>query len=131
MTATTSQALLKPSFEGDFLLPEDFPLEAGGVLHGAQLRYALYGEVNPARDNVVFVCHALSGSAQVAQWWPAIFSSEGLIDPERDAVLGINILGSCYGSTGPASIDPDTGQRYGCRFPLVGMRHRPIAGLVS
>jgi len=122
MTATTSQTLLTPTLEGDFLLPDEFPLEAGGALYGAQLHYALYGEVNAARDNVVFVCHALSGSAQVAQWWPAIFSSQGLIDPERDAVLGINILGSCYGSTGPASIDPMTGQRYGRRFPLVGIR---------
>jgi homoserine O-acetyltransferase/O-succinyltransferase len=122
MTAATSQALLKSSVEGDFPLPVEFPLEAGGVLRGARLYYALYGEVNAARDNVVFVCHALSGSAQVAEWWPAIFSSEGLIDPQRDAVLGINILGSCYGSTGPASIDPATGRRYGSGFPLVGIR---------
>src|SRR5271170_4743908 len=122
MTAATSHALLEPSFEGDFLLPEEFPLDAGGVLRDARLHYALYGEVNAARDNVVFVCQALSGSAQVAQWWPAIFSSGGLVDAQRDAVLGINILGSCYGSTGPSSIDPATGQRYGSKFPLVGIR---------
>jgi len=122
MTAAIAQALLKPTFEGDFSLPEEFPLEAGGVLRNAVLHYALYGEINAAGDNVVFACQALSGSAQVAEWWPAIFSSEGLIDPERDAVLGINILGSCYGSTGPPSIDLATGERYGRSFPLVGIR---------
>lgn len=107
--------------ESDFALPAEFPLEAGGVLRGASLRYALYGEINPARSNVILVCHALSGSAQVAEWWPAIFSFPGLIDPELDAVLGINILGSCYGSTGPGAIDPTTGKRYGARFPMVGI----------
>jgi homoserine O-acetyltransferase/O-succinyltransferase len=112
----------KPSFEGDFALPVEFPLEAGGVLRGAQLRYAIYGKINPSRDNVVLACHALSGSAQVAEWWPAIFSAEGLIDPEKDAVLGINILGSCYGSTGPSSINPDTDEPYGANFPLVCVR---------
>jgi homoserine O-acetyltransferase len=109
----------RPAFEGEFALPGEFPLEAGGVLRGAHLRYAIYGEINPPKDNVVFVCHALSGSALVDQWWPAIFSADGLIDPETDAVLGINILGSCYGSTGPSSIDPATGRPYGRDFPLV------------
>lgn len=116
--------------QGDFALPAEFPLEAGGVLRGATLRYAIYGEINAARDNVVFVCHALSGSAEVAEWWPAVFgisrglsgASRGVVDPERDVVLGINILGSCYGSTGPSSINPETGRRYGREFPLVGIR---------
>jgi homoserine O-acetyltransferase len=119
---TTIASVPSISLQGDFALPAEFPLEAGGMLRGATLRYALYGKVNAARDNVVFVCHALSGSAEVAEWWPAIFSSHGLVEPERDAVLGINILGSCYGSTGPSSIDPSTGRRYGSSFPLVGIR---------
>jgi len=110
---------LVPSIEADFALPSEFPLEAGGVLHGAVLRYSLYGEIDPKRDNVVLVCHALSGSARVHEWWPAIFSAPGLVDPEKEAVLGINILGSCYGSTGPSSINPATGNPYGANFPLV------------
>jgi homoserine O-acetyltransferase len=110
------------SLRGDFALPAEFPLEGGGVLQSASLRYAVYGEINAARDNVIFVCHALSGSAEVADWWPAIFSAHGLVDPRRDAVIGINILGSCYGSTGPASINPATGQCYGRSFPLVQIR---------
>ncbi len=111
-----------PTFEGDFLLPEEFPLEAGGVMRGARLHYALYGDIVPAKDNLVLVCHALSGSAQVAQWWPAVWAMPGLIDAERDAVLGVNVLGSCYGSTGPSSINPATGRRYGADFPLVTVR---------
>jgi homoserine O-acetyltransferase len=118
----TFKSAPKPSLEGDFALPGEFPLEAGGILRGAQLHYAVYGKINAARDNVVLACHALSGSAQVAEWWPAIFSAAGLIDPENDAVLGVNILGSCYGSTGPASTDPDTDAPYGANFPLVCVR---------
>jgi homoserine O-acetyltransferase len=125
MTPAALQATLKPrkpAFERDFALPSDFPLEAGGVLRGAQIHYAVYGNINASRDNVVLVCHALSGSAQVAEWWPAIFSAEGLVDGEKDAILGINILGSCYGSTGPTSIAPDTDAPYGASFPLVCVR---------
>jgi homoserine O-acetyltransferase len=120
--AAAIQPAPKPSFEGDFALPREFPLEAGGVLRDATLRYALYGEINEARDNVVLVCHALSGSAQVGEWWPAIFARDSFIDAQNEAVLCINFLGSCYGSTGPASIDPATGKPYGLRFPLVGIR---------
>ncbi len=115
-------APLKPAQEDDFALPAQFPLDAGGVLHSALLRFALYGKLNATRSNVVLVCHALSGSAQVAEWWPAIFKQSGaagIIDLDHQAVLGINILGSCYGSTGPASIDPATREAYGSTFPLI------------
>jgi homoserine O-acetyltransferase len=122
MTSASPSPAPKPTFEGDFALPGEFPLDAGGMLRGARLHYAVYGNINAARDNVVLACHALSGSAQVAEWWPAIFSAAGLIDPAKDAVLGINILGSCYGSTGPTSIDPETGEPYGESFPLVCVR---------
>jgi homoserine O-acetyltransferase len=111
-----------PTQQGDFLLPAVFPLETGGALHHARLHYVLYGQLNPAKDNLVLVCHALSGSAAVAEWWPAIWNMPSLIDPEHDAILGINILGSCYGSTGPADIDPATGRPYGPNFPLVTIR---------
>ena len=121
MSASTIQTAIRPTVEGDFALPAEFPLDGGGALAGARLHYAIYGEINAAGDNAVLVCHALSGSAQVAEWWPAIFHSPGIIDPTRDAVIGINILGSCYGSTGPTSIDPSTGRRYGNSFPLVSI----------
>lgn len=119
MSATAIPAPIEPALEGDFLLPETFALDAGGVLRHARLRYAVYGQLNEARDNAVLVCHALSGSARVGDWWPAIFQSDGIIRPGADAVIGINVLGSCYGSTGPASVDPETGRAYGAGFPLV------------
>ena len=58
-------------------------------------------------------------SARVGDWWPAIFATDAVIHPANDAVIGINILGSCYGSTGPSSINPETGNPYGAHFPLV------------
>jgi homoserine O-acetyltransferase len=87
----------------------------------------MYGQPNAAADNVIFVAHALSGSARVADWWPRLFSQEGLLDTDHNCVIGINLLGSCYGSTGPASIDPasinpGTGDPYGPHFPLVSIR---------
>jgi homoserine O-acetyltransferase len=119
VTQAAAAATPKPTFEGDFALPAEFPLDAGGLLRNATLRYAIYGEINAACDNVILVCHALSGSAQVADWWPAIFAPGALVDLDHDAVVGINILGSCYGSTGPGSTNPATGQPYRNSFPLV------------
>ena len=119
MSTSPSAALVAPSFEGDFSPGEAFSLEAGGVLESPTLRSAIYGEPNAATDNVIFVAHALSGSARVADWWPRLFSEGGLFQAGANCVIGINIPGSCYGSTGPASIDPLTGRPYGPNFPLV------------
>lgn len=117
MTLTSS---LRPAL-GDFSFPaeEGFALESGGRLCPATVHYAVYGEPNKARDNVVLVCHALSGSAEVADWWPELVSEGGLLGIDRYCVVGINILGSCYGSTGPQSIHSQTGKPYGSDFPLV------------
>ena len=112
---------ISPSFEGDFSPGEAFSLEAGGVLQSPTLHYAMYGEPNAAADNVIFVAHALSGSARVADWWPRLFSEGGLLQVTGACVLGINLLGSCYGSTGPAALDPATGFPYGPHFPRVGV----------
>jgi homoserine O-acetyltransferase len=111
-----------PAFEGDFVLNEVISLESGEILVNPTLHYAVYGKLNPARDNAVLVCHALSGSALVGAWWPQLFLPGGMLDLERDCVIGINIFGSCYGSTGPGSIDPATGQPYGPTFPLINIR---------
>jgi homoserine O-acetyltransferase len=113
---------LQPTREGDVILAQDAPfrLEAGGALQPVSIRYAIYGELNEPRDNAVLVCHALSGSARVADWWPEMFGS--VFDLSHDCVIGTNILGSCYGSTGPASINPATGEPYGPDFPVVTIR---------
>lgn len=111
-----------PSFEGDFQFTEDLLLDSGRVLRRPLLHYATYGKLNRAGDNAVLVPHALSGSALVTTWWPQLFGSDGLLDLDRDFIIGINFFGSCYGSTGPASIDPDTGKLYGAEFPLISIR---------
>jgi len=128
---------LQPTREGDVILAPDEPfrLEAGGALHPVSIRYAVYGELNERRDNAVLICHALSGSARAANWWPEMFSTPSrpktardggpggsVFDLSRDCVICTNILRSCYGSTGPTSINPATGQPYGPDFPLVTVR---------
>jgi len=124
---------LQPTREGDvtFACDAPFQLEAGGALQPVAIRYAVYGELNTARDNAVQVCHALSGSARVADWWPEMFAApstanggphNAVFDLSRDCVICANILGSCYGSTGPASTNPATGRPYGPDFPVVHVR---------
>jgi homoserine O-acetyltransferase len=113
-------AFIEPSFEGDCSFGLDEPLRvSGGELCPLTLRYALYGELNERRDNAVLVCHALSGSARVADWWPELFGAGRPFDTERFCVVGSNVIGSCYGSTGPRSTDPKTGEPYGADFPVV------------
>jgi homoserine O-acetyltransferase len=97
-------------------------LDCGCALVRPTLHYAVYGRLNAKRDNAVLVCHALSGSAQVGAWWPELFAPGALLSLQRDCVVCVNLLGSCYGSTGPSSVDPETGQVYGSRFPLVSIR---------
>jgi homoserine O-acetyltransferase len=122
MTEEDPIPIPEPSFEGDFALAEVLALESGELLDHPTLHYAVYGQLNADRSNAVLVCHALSGSARVGDWWPQLFLPGGLLDLERDCVIGINIFGSCYGSTGPGSIDPATGKPYGPTFPLIGIR---------
>ena len=113
---------LAPTYEGDFVLPGPLTLESGRTLATPTLHYAVYGRLNAARDNAVLVCHALSGSALVGEWWPEIFAPGAVLSLEQDFVICINMLGSCYGSTGPASVNPETGLVYGPDFPLVSVR---------
>ncbi|MGC9222622.1 MAG: homoserine O-acetyltransferase MetX [Terracidiphilus sp.] len=113
---------VEPTYEGDFVLDGSLPLDCGHALVCPTLHYAVYGRLNAARDNAVLVCHALSGSALVGSWWPEIFAPGAVLSLERDFVICVNMLGSCYGSTGPASVNPATGLSYGPDFPLVGVR---------
>lgn len=104
-------------------------LKSGAVLEGYDLVYETYGTLNPGKSNAVLVCHALSGSHHVAGHYPAAEKSQGWwdnmvgpgkpIDTNRFFVLGVNNLGGCDGSTGPASIDPRTGKPHGASFPVV------------
>jgi homoserine O-acetyltransferase len=114
---------LEPDHEGDltFAPDEPFALDGGGSLCGLTQHYAWYGTLNPARDNVVLVCHALSGSARIGDWWPDLLGPGKPFDTTRFAVLGINMLGSCYGSTGPTSLNPATRLPYGSDFPVISI----------
>jgi homoserine O-acetyltransferase/O-succinyltransferase len=100
-------------------------LECGVQLRDVEQRVTIYG--TPAEDgsNVVLVEHALTGSGRVAEWWPGIVGNGALFDPSRWCVIGINALGGCYGSTGPASAAED-GKPFGERFPRV-----TVADIVS
>jgi len=110
---------LSPTYEGEFVVEGDLPLECGRTLARPVLRYAVYGRLNAARDNAVLVCHALSGSALAGSWWPGLF--DGIVNLERECAICVNLLGSCYGSTGPGSTDPETGEVFGPEFPLVSI----------
>lgn len=113
-----------PTYEGDLLLTEAQPfiLVSGEQLLSAKLHYAVYGKLNALRDNAILVCHALSGSARAGDWWPQLFGVKGIFDLDRDCVLCVNVIGSCYGSTGPRDVNPATGEVYGAEFPLASVR---------
>jgi homoserine O-acetyltransferase/O-succinyltransferase len=95
-------------------------LDCGTTLADVVQRVTVHGELAADGENAVLVTHALTGSSRAAEWWPGIVGAGKLLDPERYAVVGVNALGSCYGSTGPASPDPD-GRTYGAAFPVVSV----------
>ena len=104
-------------------------LASGGTLPGFELVYETYGKLNAAGSNAILVCHALSGHHHVAGhyadepknvgWWDNMIGPGRPIDTERFFVVGVNNLGGCHGSTGPASINPATGKAWGADFPVV------------
>ena len=110
-------------------LPESFAMFRGGSLHGARIAYESWGQLNAARDNAIVLFTGLSPSAHAAAteadpspgWWQRMIGPQLAIDTRRYFVMCINSLGSCFGSTGPASIDPATGERYRLNFPEVAV----------
>lgn len=111
---------------------EIFELECGGVLHGIEIEYTTYGTLSPTKDNVIWVCHALTADSNVADWWPHTVEEGRFLDPAKWFVVCANFLGSPYGTTSPVSINPTTGVRYGKEFPMITVRdmvaaHRKLA----
>lgn len=100
----------------------DFELEAGEYLPGFQLKYTTLGQLNRDRNNVVWVCHALTGSSDFTDWWKDFFVAGGPYDPQHYFIICANVLGGCYGSTGPLSTNPKTGTPYFHDFPLLTTR---------
>jgi len=105
-----------------FHYKQPFLLESGRVLPALEIAYHTYGKLNETADNVVWICHALTASADAADWWPGMIGSGLAIDPNRHFIVCANILGSCYGTTGPLSIHPETGKAYLHDFPLLTIR---------
>jgi homoserine O-acetyltransferase/O-succinyltransferase len=128
-------------------LAEPLPLDCGRVLPSVRIAYETYGQLSPARDNVILVCHALSGDAHAAGmaarpageatrdgfraderdagrgkglgWWDGMIGPGKAFDTDRFFVVSTNLLGGCRGTTGPSSINPETGRPYGSDFPIV------------
>ena len=103
-------------------------LECGRHLRHVEIAVETAGTLNETRDNVILVCHALTGDAHAVGdedhpgWWDGLIGPGGYIDTNRYFVITTNVLGGCAGSTGPSSNDPDTGRPYGATFPVVTIR---------
>ena len=111
---------------------DTLPLQLGGQLGPVTVAYETWGSLNAAGDNAVLIAHALTGSSHAhdaerpddtkVAWWNPLIGPGRPFDTSRYFVICSNVLGSCYGSTGPSSIDPRTGRRYGMDFPVITIR---------
>ena len=116
----------------DFVSREPFHFESGGVISQLALRYETYGRLNAARDNAILICHALSGDHHCAGvydinekkrgWWNFVVGPGKPIDTTRYFVICSNVIGGCSGSSGPSSINPETGKAYRLEFPKITVR---------
>jgi homoserine O-acetyltransferase len=117
-------------------LPDPFPLFRGGTLHGASIAYECWGQLDADRGNAILLFTGLSPPSHAAAtsenrtegWWERMIGPGRAIDTDRYFVLCVNSLGSCFGSTGPASIDPATGQPYRLEFPEIAVEDIARAG---
>jgi homoserine O-acetyltransferase len=103
-----------------YVLPEPFRTEQGDSIP-VTIAYTTYGTLNAQRSNVIWVCHALTANAQVAAWWPGMVGTGCAFDPDTHLIVCANILGSCYGTTGPATTSA-SGTPYGIHFPKLTIR---------
>ncbi len=109
-------------------IPEIFTLESGKTLFHVRIEYEMYGKMNADKSNVILICHALTGDAHAAGfhagdkkpgWWDIVIGPNKAFDTEKYCVICSNIIGGCKGSTGPSSINPETGKQYGVSFPVI------------
>ena len=97
-------------------------LESGEVLPELEIAYDTFGTLNEAKNNVIWVCHALTANSDVADWWPHTVERGKFLDPERYFIVCANFLGSHYGTTSPLSVNPATGKKYYYDFPRISVR---------
>ena len=105
-----------------YALVSRFQLESGVELHAVEVAYQTYGRLNDAADNAMVICHALTGSSDVEDWWGPLIGAGRAFDPGRYFIFAANVLGSPYGTSSPVTIDPSTGERYGPTFPRASVR---------
>lgn len=105
-----------------FSYEEELKLESGEILPGFQISYTTQGHLTPKKDNVIWVLHALTGDANVQQWWGGLVGDDKFYDPTKHFIVCANLLGSCYGSTHPLSVNPKTGKAYYYDFPNLTTR---------
>ncbi|KAG0203881.1 homoserine O- acetyltransferase [Mortierella sp. GBA30] len=103
------------------IIPE-FTLDSGHVLHQVPVAYRTWGTLNEAGDNVMIICHALSGSADVEDWWGPLMGPGRAFDPTKFFIICCNVLGSPYGTASPVTLNPETNVTYGPEFPLATIR---------
>ena len=99
-----------------------FTFENGTSLPEISIAYHSFGKLNAAADNVVWVCHHLTANSDAVNWWPGMVGTGCIINPEEHFIVCANIIGSCYGTTGPLSINPETNQLYYSSFPFPTIR---------
>jgi homoserine O-acetyltransferase len=104
------------------VVERDFLCERGGVLPEVEARFTTYGALSEKADNVVWILHPLTCSANPLDWWAGFVGPGKLIDPSVHYIVCVNSLGSCYGTTGPGSIDGKTGGKFGLDFPSITIR---------
>ncbi|MCH5347521.1 MAG: homoserine O-acetyltransferase [Muribaculaceae bacterium] len=109
-----------------------FVTELGDTLESLTIAYHTFGRRNDDDSNIIWVCHALTANSDVADWWPNTVVEGRFLDPSRYYIVCANVLGSCYGTSGPADVDPETGRYWGEKFPCVSVRdivncHRRLA----
>ncbi|TWT49857.1 Homoserine O-acetyltransferase [Thalassoglobus neptunius] len=131
-SATSSSSNVARQFATIFSPPHPLVLESGDQIGPVTVAYQTYGTLSPEKDNVVYICHALTGDAHVAGrhspeerkpgWWDGFVGPGKAIDTDRYFVICSNILGGCQGTTGPSSECPETGKPYGPDFPFITIR---------
>ena len=99
----------------------EFVLENGQVIQNLEITYHTYGKYNPEKNNVIWVCHALTANSDVFDWWSGVCGEKAFFNPEEHFIVCANVIGSCYGTTGPLSMDLN-GQKWYDEFPFVSTR---------
>ena len=106
----------------EYKYTQPFLLENGAVLNGINIAYHTWGTLNENADNVIWICHALTANSNAAEWWPGMIGPGLIFNTDKYFVVCANIPGSCYGSTGPLSINAETNKPYYHEFPAITIR---------